>query len=174
MYLYGVVGLKEGCNLTPFLLPVGLSVSLTHRLGQLPYPGPLPEHQRKRPQLKEPFFLLFSCFFSPPSPNFFPVVVSNEVGPCAFLLIVLFFLITQTCAFDHLILKKKKKPSHLSFMTISHIIKKKQNPTGLITLFSKAAQVCDNRWVETLKQAKSSLSRLATCGLCLRPQGPAG
>lgn len=55
-------------------------------------------------------------------------------------------------------------------MTVSQI--KKKNRKTLITLFPKAAQVCDNRWVETLKQAKSSISRLKTCWLCLRLRGP--
>lgn len=31
-------------------------------------------------------------------------------------------------------------------------------------LFSKAKQVCDNRWSETLKQAKSSITGLTTVG----------
>ena len=67
MYLYGVLGVKEGCNPTPSLLQVGLRLSVshthahthTHTLGQLPYLGPLPVHQRKRLQLKEPFSSLF-------------------------------------------------------------------------------------------------------------------
>lgn len=104
MYLYVVVGVKEGCNLTPFLLQVGLSVSLTHRLGQLPYPGPLPEHQRKRPQLKEPFFLFFSSFFSPPLTFFFLWWSLMKCVCVLVLLIVLFFLIIQICTFDLLIL----------------------------------------------------------------------
>lgn len=63
MYLYGVVGVKEGCNPSPFPSP-SLSVIHTHTrtLGQLPYFCPLPAQQRKRRELKEPFPL---CFFLP-------------------------------------------------------------------------------------------------------------
>lgn len=157
--------MKEGCNLTPFLLQVGLSVSLTHRLGQLPYPGPLPEHQRKRPQLKEPFFLFFSSFFPLLlSPTFFSLVaVSDKVGLCA-------------CFPHHAVFPNYTNlyfsPFHTQKYTFSLLscdqLSKNKTEKTLITLFSKAAQVCDNRWVETLKQAKSSISGLNTCWLGLR------
>lgn len=98
--------MKEGCNLTPFLLQVGLSVSLTHRLGQLPYPGPLPQHQRKRPRLKEPFFLFFSSFFFLLSPIFFPLWWSLMKWVCVLVFLIWqFFLIIQICTFGLLILK---------------------------------------------------------------------
>lgn len=80
--------------------------------------------------------------------------------------ILLFFLITQICTFDLLTLKNYAL-SLLSFTTVSQL-KKKQNRKTLITLFSKAAQLCDNRWAKTLKQAKSGISRLSTGWLFLR------
>lgn len=87
MYLYGVVGVKEGCNLSPLLLRLGLSVSLTHRLGQLPYPGPLPQHQRKRPQLEEAFSSFSLPFFSSPHLFFsFLVLLRWSGSVCLFCL----------------------------------------------------------------------------------------
>lgn len=40
-----------------------------------------------------------------------------------------------------------------------------ENKKTLSTFSSKAAQVCDNRWAETLKQAKSSITKLNAIGL---------
>lgn len=159
MYLYGVVGVKEGCNLTPFLLQVGLSVSLTHRLGQLPYPGPLPVLQRKRPQLKElfpPFLLFFPLL---PSPSFFLEVVSDEMGPCVCFYYHGDVLILMKISTVDLILK------NIAAVFCEHLSNK--NRKTIIGLFSKGVQVCYNRCIETLKQAKSSISTLNTCWPCL-------
>lgn len=40
-----------------------------------------------------------------------------------------------------------------------------ENKKTLITFIAKAAQVCDNRWAETLKRAKSSNTELNAIGL---------